>query len=574
MEKVLKLGLIASLVFVLGFAFEASMMLPAVSETGQGMMIKLSAKTIPGTGKTLVATEPLVGFDTQQSEKTAVELAKRYLGLDELDKDIVFVFQTDSSTIDGGSAGTAMTLLAMAVLTEQQPAEGITVTGAIGSNGDIKHVGGVLQKARAAAAEHMVFLIPAGQEEQLIYSNHYYSPKSGLYIEEIVPVRINITEYAKENWGLEVQQISSVEQAAEMIFTELNLTRPSSQTPKLPKFESDLTRLDQLADSMLARAERAVGASNSSIAKNYLDLAISVESGHSYSRANYAFLALVATDSSSYSDFIANKLAGQLSSMSSSDPIWRGEAELRLIWALFSETEAKNARAEWLMISAQMVTDELIGDDGISPNKASELADQAIIDAKEILELYKAAGADVTEAEKNLDFAIKGYEVGLYFGSLMSALDSNAWARAAGEAIYPGQAINIVVNQTSWNSTGWTEAYRRHSLYLLDQANSDPALFEPAVFSAYRAVFHRDAFIDQGFLPIDFEFPEIQWVWLVVLVLSAYIWKTRKPKTQLNQTEMMHLVEAKTGAIKHLEKLRQDGEISQKSFTSLMEELK
>jgi len=47
-------------------------MVPAVNSNNQGLMATLDCEITEGSGRTLVATEPLIGVDTQQSEKGAM----------------------------------------------------------------------------------------------------------------------------------------------------------------------------------------------------------------------------------------------------------------------------------------------------------------------------------------------------------------------------------------------------------------------------------------------------------------------------------------------------------------------
>jgi len=86
-----------------------SIMAPAVTPDGYGVMTEIEIEVIPGRGRVLLNTEPFIGLQTQNSEKIAAEIASKYTGIDNSDKDIIVTFRVNATSIDGPSAGAAIT---------------------------------------------------------------------------------------------------------------------------------------------------------------------------------------------------------------------------------------------------------------------------------------------------------------------------------------------------------------------------------------------------------------------------------------------------------------------------------
>jgi len=110
------------------------------------------------------------------TSEVSVELAERegeaFLGVAISDAieltDLPFEIEVDTDRVGGPSAGLALTLSIIDILTEGDLSGGLRVatTGTIGADGEIGPIGGIDQKAhtvRRAGLE--VFLVPAGDEE-------------------------------------------------------------------------------------------------------------------------------------------------------------------------------------------------------------------------------------------------------------------------------------------------------------------------------------------------------------------------------------------------------------------------
>lgn len=142
---------------------KASILAPAVIEE-KGQLLRLSLETRPGNGEIYISADTLVGIETQGSQRTAAAVANALLGTDAEECDYFFRVESmdqSAQAVDGPSAGGAMGLLALAVLSGEELRPGVTATGTIEPDGSIGEVGSVHAKARAAAeGGHWLFLVP------------------------------------------------------------------------------------------------------------------------------------------------------------------------------------------------------------------------------------------------------------------------------------------------------------------------------------------------------------------------------------------------------------------------------
>ena len=558
MKKLLLLALLLTGVFA------AMLEVPAVTQDNRGVKVLLECEVVDGKGRVLVATEPLVGISTQESERRAVEAVENFLGIDLSNKDVIFIFHTNTTkSIDGGSAGVAMAICLIGELLNKTPNPWVGVTGGIDASGKVLRVGGILQKAQAMR-EKTVFLIPRGQSITYTYTKTFYSPSPGVYIEEIYPVRVNVSEYAREKWNLRVVEIETLPEAVKWFFNESVAPKTTLwRIGELPEFEK-LPRVGELAEYEIGRAKKVVG--NNTVAQELLTKALNVPEGYSYTRANYAFLAIVSA--STYRGDVtsaAKELEKSFKTTPTSDPYWRAEAELRLSWALFS-TESEAARKEWLTIAAKMFAMERFGNESIDMEFVKKRADSMILEAKKRVEEARMAGVETDNAEKSLDFAMKSYEEGLYFAALYNAIDAIAWSEA-----YLGSTFNI----TGELKHEFPEAYRRHALYLLSTAQSHDEMVA-AAFSAIRAELREKAFQNYPKLPFEIHLPSISWKDILILLLAGYVVvreMKRERGVELKEKEMMVFAEVKGEALKALRRKFEKKEITQEEYYRILRKL-
>jgi len=187
---------------------------PAVSRTSSGELIGVATDFIitvaPGNGHVYVETWPLAEVDMQASARLAAQIAGKVLDVDMNKYDVFIQVKSDAPIIGGPSAGGTMTVGIIAALEGWEVRKDVMMTGMINPDGSIGPVGGILEKASAAySVGSKLFLIPEGQRIQIIQTTEQ---------KQIGPItqitskaeRVDVVEYARERWGLEVKEIKDI----------------------------------------------------------------------------------------------------------------------------------------------------------------------------------------------------------------------------------------------------------------------------------------------------------------------------------------------------------------------------
>jgi uncharacterized protein len=197
----------------------------AVSSDGSGVISELNVELEKGSGRILVDTHTLVGFDFQYAERTAVNVAAEITGT-ALDDDGVGLKGVDVffsvsvpteqtveiQAIDGPSAGAATTVSTIAAIENRKVKNNVIITGTVEDDHTIGLIGGVYAKAKAAHDNGAtLFLVPKGQYVEVSkqvgpFSYTEYKPISYLQ------------DYAQQQgWGLQIQEVSTIEEAANLM---------------------------------------------------------------------------------------------------------------------------------------------------------------------------------------------------------------------------------------------------------------------------------------------------------------------------------------------------------------------
>src|SRR3989344_7652485 len=116
-------GLLA-IAFLLPNAFAiTSVHAPAVDTNGNGVLTSLEANAIQGDGDIFVDIQPFISVDTQQSAKTAVEIAAQEAGVNAKKYDVLFKILARTQIIDGPPRGAGLKLFCCSALASPKTPE-------------------------------------------------------------------------------------------------------------------------------------------------------------------------------------------------------------------------------------------------------------------------------------------------------------------------------------------------------------------------------------------------------------------------------------------------------------------
>ncbi len=195
---------------------EITIPIVAVTITGEGVVGYMHIRAIPGYGNVLIEANPFSEIDLQYSLEKAVNVAKIVTKQYSLPYDFIFSYEVgDAKVIGGESAGAAATLGIIALLENRSIRNDTVITGTVELNGDIGRVGGIFEKARAAAEQgYKIFLLPEGQSTLTYYERvteeKEIMPGYYVYKTSYIPKKLNLKEYAKEEWGMEVIEVKNI----------------------------------------------------------------------------------------------------------------------------------------------------------------------------------------------------------------------------------------------------------------------------------------------------------------------------------------------------------------------------
>lgn len=188
----------------------------AVAQTAEGLVgsvAEISIRQTTGTGLVFLDTQPFAQVDMQGSARLAVRVAAAASGLDARERDFYFVIRSSSQIIGGPSAGGVMTIGAIAALQGWTVDRAVYMTGTINPDGSIGPVGGVPEKAQAAAQSGArLFLYPAGLENLTVLATQGRA-------------RLNMSDHCAR-LNIECRSVTSIDEALPA-FTGRGFVRPA-----------------------------------------------------------------------------------------------------------------------------------------------------------------------------------------------------------------------------------------------------------------------------------------------------------------------------------------------------------
>lgn len=557
--------------------WQAEIPLVAVGPDGKGMVTNLTLEVVPGRGRTFFSSEPLIGIDTQNSERVAASVAERIANLTTENKDLLFTIHTEATIVDGASAGSAMALLTLAALQERDFRKDVMITGTIHEDGSIGPVGSVAAKAKAAADEGAsIFFIPRGQAIQTATVQVGSAART---------VTMNLTKIG-ERWGVQIVEVSNIEQVLPVFFGEAETVANTISNVTLDDFE-DIPFLTELGGHEMARAEMMKSVANESdesyaVAEELLSEARTLEKkGYPYSVANSAFLAAVYFCRSGEQPELAAELDRLQARISHENRTkkgeleWLGSAQLRFLWARDGEEPCANA--EWIAAANRMLDIMPSATEKVEVDALAERALTYLYKAEEDVASAKAIGMEDANALRSLSVARTAYEEGYFEASVLSSIDAMSYARASTASGPLSKMEELAVSLSDFETSGFAEAYRRHTLYLVYKGVSEDSrqYFQDAIYLGYRSRLYHDAFANLPTKQIDYVEmlnPSLQ-VLGFALLLSVGVMAIAKAKRRESENELMAKRKARDAALKVLNSEIKNGTLSEAEYDRLVRRL-
>jgi len=182
-----------------------------------GLTLKCTVEITLGHGRVLVNTVPRIGIDLQASAQTAVAVAERFTGKPLSRSDIIITIEAEEEVqiVDGPSAGAALTIAIIAAIQGEKLSDKVFITGTIMSNGSIGRVGGVAEKAEAAAAKGgKIFLVPKGQSVITTYKRIEKQIAPDLTIITWEPIQVSLQDYlSQKGYNMSVYEVDNIAEA-------------------------------------------------------------------------------------------------------------------------------------------------------------------------------------------------------------------------------------------------------------------------------------------------------------------------------------------------------------------------
>ncbi len=183
----------------------------------RGVVMGADVELRDGEGRVLVDTVPRIGIDIQTSVRTAVMVAEEATGVSLSGTDVILTITSDqeSDVVDGPSAGGAITVALISALNNETLVDGSLMTGTINSDGSIGPVGGIPEKALAAAEKGCErFYVPRGQSNIIVYVPKVTHPLPGWSVRTYERKLMSLQDYLQEEgYIIIVEEVGSIEEA-------------------------------------------------------------------------------------------------------------------------------------------------------------------------------------------------------------------------------------------------------------------------------------------------------------------------------------------------------------------------
>lgn len=253
---------------VVGYAW---ILVPAVMQTDSGYAWTVANVTVfvtEGWGDVYVSTYSLTQEDFQGAATAAARVICSLLNVNFSNYNFYFKVVGPAIIVGGPSAAVAMAVAVYSALTGQPVNRSVMVTGIVSPDGTVGPVGGVFEKAQAAAAQRArVFLVPPGQSIVITYRT-VVQRVGPFQFYTVRPETLNLSDYAWREWRLRVVEVATIEDALYYFFDY----KAKPLTPgRVVLSTRALSIIFSVRSKLLSTAESELAAANSSLSASGVD---------------------------------------------------------------------------------------------------------------------------------------------------------------------------------------------------------------------------------------------------------------------------------------------------------------
>ena len=418
--------------------------LAAVTGESSGGIFQLQLEIKPGNGSIYTSISPRTGFATQESEFAAVQYAFASSGFNMNECDVLFKMKGNfgDNSVDGPSAGGAMALATRAALLNRTIRQDVAMTGTISPDGKVGEVGGIIEKALAAA--------DAG-------AKYFVVPKLKVYEALLLSSVSRTRDFA----AIEAGNLSEAEAVMFSNYSEKFHSKFSPESKPMPKslaalpIDSDSGRFTLVAkkvvDSLDAKVRTVFAGANQSEESGKLSGYFTAEiakyrkllaMGYPFTSANSAFLLSIDAEyagigskqvdlNGSFQD-VGTCVASLSKPAKTYDNFhWAIGSDLRRIWAqkkLNETMEARNSRDGYVTLRDLLFANSWCGISGELSLQAKDIGGSRANESA----LASLANEKLSEAENVLSSATKpDYDALWHYESGLIANQSGNFGAAA-----------------------------------------------------------------------------------------------------------------------------------------------
>lgn len=196
----------------------AEISVPAVDSQNNGVISDITVSVEQGSGRVLASIENILFFvDTQNSLRTAKNVAEDITRIDLSHNDIVFSIEADATVIEGPSAGAALTIATIAALEGKELNKEVMITGSVLPDGTIGRVGKLKEKA-GAARDHGAKVLLVPEQGEFYSATKDYDYEREVTCEATEWGEFCRTEYIKKltnggELGIDVVEVGTIKEA-------------------------------------------------------------------------------------------------------------------------------------------------------------------------------------------------------------------------------------------------------------------------------------------------------------------------------------------------------------------------